>query len=217
MTTVEEMARLVHGSLSPIVEPLHECFSASSVMVDHYLPPQISGPDYAWYRTHSLRASVRTHLEDRAVDLGDWMIGGNPKLNGELRLIHKEDALTMRILRDGRAPKLHVPPAGHSTARRAFWSNDTLAGFEAMDLFGKTQQTLLMLWQELGEGQFQIRVVRPISRGSFSNPVKTDMQIDLAPSQTDFENLVFEVENEEEPFWQEIAAEEREDNEGNAG
>jgi hypothetical protein len=214
MTTVEEMARLVHRSLSPIVEPLHECFSAGSEAVDQYLPNRISGPDYAWYRTHSLRAMVRTQLEDRAAELGDWMIGGNPKRNGELQLFHKTDALVMRVLRDGRAPRLLVPSAGHSAARRAFWSNDPLAGFEAEDLFGKTQQTLLMLWQELGEGQFEIRVVRPIGHGSFNKGVKTDMQIELAPVQTDFENLAFEVENEEALFWQEIAEEEQEENGG---
>ena len=217
MTTVEEMAKLVHRSLSPIVEPLHECFSAGSEMVDQFLPRRISGPDYAWYRTHSLRASVRANLEDRAPELGDWSVGGNPKRNGELRLLHKDEALTMRVLRDGRAPKLLVPTAGHSVTRRAFWSNDPLAGFEQEDLFGKTEQTLLLLWQELDEGQFEIRVVRPINPGSFGRTVKTDMQIDLAPLQTDFEDLVFEVENEQEPFWQEIAEEELEGNGGNAG
>lgn len=210
MTVNEEATHYIHAQLLPIVEVLHNSFSASADEVTRFLPGHLSSADHAWLRTHNLRAAVRSHLKDATLD--GWKLTGNPRLNGQLGLSNSPGNLSVRVLRDGKPPVSMSPTAGHSRTRRAFWSNPPVEKILQEDLFGQVGHQLLLLWHELGEGEFSLRIVRPTHPGRYGSSLPTDIQIDLPPTRTDFENLKFEVENDEEDLLINIAEEEHEAN-----
>lgn len=195
--------------LAPIVEPLHLAFAGG--FEDIGGARLVDDPDYAWLRSHHLRACARKRLESEAPD--GWVLAGNVRRNGQFLLATADAALQVRVLRDG--VDGHVPPAGGNIARRKYYSNLPgqlslwkLDEDSASDPFHK----LLVLWSELGEGEFSMRVVRPLEPGTYRRRFPVDLDLPLPRLRSDFEHLRFQVNDDEEDLEGDVADGELDEN-----
>lgn len=192
MTSIEPAVQYIHSEFVGLVEPLHEAFAGSAERIDNYLPASLRTHEHGWLRSANMRAAVRDGLE--ALDLGGWHVRGNLALNGQLILVNETEDITVRMLKDGKPPVRAVPGAGRNQARRMYWSNSLIEDTDAGVLFGERAHGMLGLWHENGDGTFDIRAVRPVGAVRYGSKTPIDLCLELAPVQSTFVNLAFDVE-----------------------
>ncbi|MET4095097.1 hypothetical protein [Arthrobacter sp. UYCu712] len=195
MTSIEPAVHYIHSEFVGLVEPLHEAFAGSAELIDNYLPANLRTHEHGWLRSANMRAAVRDALD--ASDLGDWDVRGNLALNGQLMLVNGAGDIIVRMLKDGKPPVRSVPGAGHNRARRMYWSNSLIEDVGDDALFGKRAHQMLGLWHENGDGTFEIRAVRPVGAVKYGSKTPIDLCLELAPAQSTFESLAFDVEDDD--------------------
>lgn len=208
MTTEDHaLATYLQGELLPIIEPLHHAFSLADEDAVHHMPRYENAGHMSWLKSGHMRAGIREHLATNG--LPGWTITGNPNLTGQLSLTNLTQDIVLRVLKDGRPPKIAIPNAGHNRQRRAYWRNTPMLDIPQKTLFGRQPHHLLLLWAQSEEGLFDLRVVRPLSEGKYSGQVATDFCMELAPTRTAFEQLRFVGENHHEDLFMTIHHDER--------
>jgi hypothetical protein len=195
--------------ISPLVEPLHDAFGYAR----HRLEALgiATGEDKRWLRTAHYRSEVFDYLNTHAVD--GWTIDDKRhSQNGAIHLTHADNDLTLRVLREAPTPG-RVPCAGSSKRRRAYYRNSPCGQLGLWGQPTNMSHNLLTLWEENGNGT-SMRLVRPIGVGSVLRGVPIDLSVDLPRLRTDFENMRFEILDED---LDEVTADyEEEDGSGNS-
>ncbi|MFF1340764.1 hypothetical protein ACFVYT_23110 [Streptomyces sp. NPDC058290] len=178
----------VRSALADLCEPLHDAFVWAGQRRAEALP-ELSGREYNWHRTHSIRALAHHRL--RKSGLGVWALSGKHSRNGELWVTDSD--YSMRVLH-----ALHdrdVPPPGPNRARRAFYHNPPLPLQEKLD--GPAFDKLIALWRlDAASGAVSFRIVRPIGKWSFGGKAKTDLDFILPETAVDMRSLHFEPADE---------------------
>lgn len=204
----------LHTALLPLTEPLHEAFALAVIDAQTYIPPYKNAGRMAHLRSGVIRAGVREHLTNAPA--ASWSLGGNPELMGQISLVHKEEGITMRLLKSAKQTA-GVPHAGSNLTRRAYWRNTPMLEFETGTLFPDPGfHRLLALWTPQNDGTVSLRVVRPIKEGRYGGTVEVDFAMELAPNRSDFEQLEFvgEPAHEEDLFNPQVAEDEISGEEG---
>jgi hypothetical protein len=188
---VRNIDHLVHR-ISPLVEPLHDAFGHAQHRVAKL--GIATGEDKRWLRTAHYRSEVFDYLDAHAVD--GWKIDEKRQSqNGAIHLTHADNDLALRVLREAPTPG-GVPCAGSNKRRCAYYRNNPCG---QLGLWGETKNishNLLTLWDEDGE-DISLRLVRPVGPGTALRGVPIDLSVDLPRLRTDFENMRFEVFDED--------------------
>lgn len=196
ITRMVNLLAAIQEASAPLVEPMHEVMALAQIDVDRSCPLARTS-EYQWYRTHSIRAYAVHHMraKSEAEEIGNWRTTGNVRRNGQFWLTSLDGRFRVRVLRE--APGNRVPHAGANMGRRGYYTNDSTAP----SLFGldNCQQPechrLLLVWDELGEAEFTLRLVRPTGTGSIRTRVPIDIDIPMPRTRTDFEGLKFDVQD----------------------
>ncbi|SIO89862.1 hypothetical protein [Nocardiopsis sp. JB363] len=187
---IEHTERIKHA-LADLCEPLHDVFtqagthplSKAPAEEDRDNNPDFSGRDYAWFRTHFVRAFAHNRLQQRTLD--PWRLTGDHWRNGELWMANGE--FELRFLHG--LSEADVPAPGSNRARAAYYCNPPLPMMPA--LFGSEIDKLILLWRLNPLGEPSFRVVRTIGRWKFGGTAKLDVDFPLPQSSEELINMTF--------------------------
>ena len=94
--------------------------------------------------------------------------------------------------------------AGHNTARRQYWTQDTLPDLPDGQTDTRPSE-LLLLWDLAGtdpaETAFTLRVVRTLEPGRYGKAVPVDLSLDIDATGGDWERLRFPDSDEPDDFF----------------
>ncbi|MEU3836082.1 hypothetical protein [Streptomyces microflavus] len=189
----------IREALADLCEPLHDTFARAGAATSTSVKgskkrkrsiPDLSGPEYGWHRTHTIRAYAHYYLKQR--DLGAWGLSGNHRRNGELWL--SDGSYRARLLHG--PSKTDVPPPGPNLSRRAYYRNPRLPLPDP--LFGPADDRLLVLWRlDAQTGAPAFRVVRPIGNWKYGRKAQVDIDFPLPQSADELADIYFEPSDDE--------------------
>lgn len=175
----------VRNALLPLCEPLHDALAWAEQLRRERLP-ELDGPPYLWFTTHTIRALTHYGLTRRADDLVPWELTGNHAQNGPLWM--GDGSFRLRLLHA--LDEDVVPPPGTNRARRAYYANPPLG--ETMPLWGESNDRLLGLWRiDPESGAAVIRVVRPIGNWQWGTHQVADLDFILPDTTVELTDLEF--------------------------
>lgn len=161
----------------------------------------------------TVRAEMREFLESNPAP-NDWKVDGDPRLMGQLSLVHSDLNMEMRFLKERRRTYPGgVPIAGKTQARRERWISDPLdiAWPNGTTDMGEPVE-LLLLWDFLTAetlDEFQLRIVHTLAPGVHGRAVPCDLILDVNDGGFIFSHLRFPGSPEPDDFFSvEIAEEE---------
>jgi hypothetical protein len=185
---MEHTPEVIADRIGPLVEPLNEAFEMASYRLDNNYPG-LCRDDQGWLRTHNLRGLTYQHLADATLP-DRWILTGNHRQNGAVNLTFGSGEITMRFVHA--FPSGMAPTAGPNRARRAYYTQQAITEF--CDPEYMPPQRLLMLWEETpAEAGFALTVIRPLTPGSRRRQVRSDLEIPLPRTLSDFENQKFDT------------------------
>lgn len=178
---------------------------ATSVMVAETRRRGLEHSKYPHLAPILVRAELREYLEATALPNG-WIVGGDPRLMGQLLLENEDLNLRMRVLKERRATYPGgIPPAGKNRARRQAWTaapldlvwpspNLTVRSAAApADRPGELVR-LLLVWDFVAGTnlrEFTLRVVHPTEPGIYGKAVPCDLVLDIKDGGEIFKSLEF--------------------------
>ena len=164
-----------------------------------------------------VRMDVREDLEMRALPEG-WAVSGDPRFMAQLLLVHEDQNLVLRFLKENRANAGRVPHAGPSKARRDVWSRRDIPfdyDFGTNDPDSDEPTTFLLLWAPIDRNNldlgFTLRVVHTVEAGEHVRGVTCDMEIELLQGGAIFDHLRFTGADEAGDLFRVDIAEENDD------
>jgi len=218
----DKLLRLVSDCLDPITPLLYQD-TATALINSESRVGDLVRRGHLHLRSLTVRAEVRAQLEDQA--LGDWVVGGDPHLMGQLYLRHPLTGVTLRMLKERRRTfPGGVPPAGHNRARRQYWSQPVVTGLVVPDQPITREVTddikLLLLWDLTKPGDldagFSLRVVKTLGPGKFGSAVPIDFSLPLTAQGGAWASLEFPSDDDYQDFFQIDTEEESDDGEATA-
>jgi len=216
----DELLRLISDCLDPITPLLYQDTATALINAENRVGDLVRR-GHLHLRSLTVRAELRAQLEDQA--LGDWVVGGDPRLMGQLYLRHPVAGITLRLLKERRRTYPGgVPLAGHNRARRQYWSQPVVAGLVIPGQLAAHEDAedikLLLLWDLVNvddlDAGFQLRVVKPVSPGRFGSAVPLDFSLPLTAGGGAWESLVFPGDDDYQDFFQIDTEEEIDDGAG---
>ena len=130
--------------------------------------------------------------------------------------LENDDAgIDIRLLKERRRTYTGgTPPAGRNPARIRAWSNGSVHTWSSQDdpLYGlplgvdEAEVSRLLVLRDsearvAEDAGFTLRVVRPIAPGQYGRSVPLDFSLDVLPGGTNFDNLAFRGDPEQEDLF----------------
>lgn len=166
--------------------------------------------EYGYMYSHHAKIGMREFAKQH--DLGEWEIGGNPRMQGQTIFEIPSSGIAMKVVKENRI--LHpggIPPANRTRADRRRYL-DPRPVQQVLDL-GLTEPLwpegkgidLLLLWDRVLEGDsdqaFTLRVVHTTTPGVFGKRVETDLSFEIESPETVFAHSRFEGEAADEDLY----------------
>lgn len=215
-------SELVRQHVGPAALDIYEAMTSAFVQGHREWSRLPGHGDHPYLLSHLVRVYARSCWKD-AVPLG-WRLAGNPKMGGQILLIHDEAGLQLRLRKENQ--RIHpggVPSAGRTRAQYASWTQERLdlviprAPVERVP--GECIELLLLMdWaRRVDHWSVTARVVHPVAAGAFGHRVPFDFSMDLTPGTDLWAKLQFSGDEEPEDFFAEMDVEDRDYLDGTDG
>lgn len=172
--------------------PLLRSGVATSLAAAHVRRKGLDHTKYPHLVPFLMRAEMREFLERNALPSG-WVVSGDPRKMGQLKLNHSEIGLEMLFLKERRrAYPNGVPVAGKNKARRQVWADVPIDNLDLSAPQGDPARFLL-LWDFLDGSldQFTLRIVHTIAAGVYGKAVPCDLILDVNDGGEIYKRLEF--------------------------
>jgi hypothetical protein len=204
---------LVQDRVGTIAQPLYEGVSAGLADASARLAGYPHLDEYPALIPILARHSMRNYWIDGGIT-DQWQVLGQPHLMGQVILVHADDNLELRLLKERiKTYPGGAPVAGKNHDRRQYWTSPTLP-IEVPGVSDTERTRLLLLWDRVileDETRISVRVVHTLAPGYYGSAVPIDMSFNIEPSGQMFDQLAFEGDAQDEDLFPNIA---EDDNEG---
>lgn len=196
---VTELTRRIvirEGSL--LAAPLYEHLDAADAQTSQMLRGRLSEDKAPLAYAHVRRGLLRVGLASEELP-GGWELRGNPRLGGQILLVHQDQGATLRVLSESRVTRNGVPHAGTTAARRAAWYQPLRPMFTGLN-FDESDHLHMLLLMNLRGDIPAWRIVHPIEPGKYNGSVDCDLAVNLIRD-TDSAAGRFEADDEDIDFF----------------
>lgn len=196
---VTELTRRIvirEGSL--LAGLLYEHLDAAEAQTFQMLRGRLSEDKAPLAYAHVRRGLLRVGLASEGLP-GGWEVRGNPRLGGQILLVHQDLGATLRVLSESRVTRNGVPHAGATAARQAAWYQPLRPMFTGLN-FDESDHLHLLLLMNLRGDLPAWRIVHPIEPGKYKGSVDCDLSVNLVRD-TDSTAGRFEADDEDVDFF----------------
>lgn len=184
MTTVsEEIAQRIAASAQPVVDTVFDGIQEAEYYVRRLARKPKSGmttllqPQHSKLATDIYRYYIYTHLESNPEELGDWTLNVSVRMNS---ITVHNGLQTIKVFHTNRRDV--IPAAGRNDVRVNYYSSEFAAADPDALLAG---QNLILTWQRW-RPTAPLRLVHPLTAGSYSQNPKIDFSCFMERSTEDF-------------------------------
>lgn len=204
--TLQELLEDRIRALAPV---LHPGMALGLVDADRRMEG-LDRTEYGYMYSHHAKIGMREYV--RHQDLGEWTLGGNPRMQGQMILEIPADGISMKVVKENR--RVHpggIPPANRTRPDRRRYRDprplqETL-GFDLEEpLWPQGKEIdLLLLWDYVLDANaadaFTLRAVHTTKPGVFGQRVETDLSFEIQAPDTVFAHSRFAGDAEDEDLY----------------